>query len=402
MIEFENNADNKKILVIGIGGAAHSIIEKINTYGLKDIKTFFIDSDSDAVSNSTATEKICVPSRLVKGLGSDTISVTGNPELAGIVKSFVESLPKAEIVFTVAGLGGSAGTVITPLLLQILKEKLYWVWSLNTVPFFFEGKSKIINSLKQIRSIQNYANSVLIIPHDKIFKMGDKDLSMKEAFIPAGNICVDLITNVCALTCDDGEGQKISIKFSDIKDRFSNKKSSGFGIGGGSGDSRVNIAMEKAILSPLLGKETLLSAEKIIVNISGNDDLRLEEINKGIEILHTYIPKDKNVVFGVTIDNKLQDTLKAAIILLGTDTGSPADDWAMSLPSETGIRNGIRSQNSDGNKGSKINKQGSKAQQTMIDFKKISKTQKGCFETSDATMFGGEDLDIPTFLRKKR
>jgi len=402
MIEFENKTENNKILVIGVGGAAQTILEKINTYELKDLKTLFIDSDPDAVSNSTASEKVCVPSRLVKGLESDTISITGNPELAGILKSFVESLPKAEIVFTVAGLGGSAGTVITPLLLQLLKEKLYWVWSLNTVPFFFEGKSKIINSLKQIRSIQSCANSVLIIPHDKIFKMGDKDLSMKEAFIPAGNICVDLITNVCALTCDDKQGQKISIKFSDIKDRFSSKKSSGFGIGGGSGDSRVNIAMEKAVLSPLLGKENLLSAEKIIVNISGNDDLRLEEINKGIEILHTYIPKDKNVVFGVTIDNKLQDTLKTAIIVLGTDTSSPADDWAMSLPSETGIRSGIRSQNYDTNKGSKGNKHGAKAQQTMIDFKKVSKTQKGCFDTSDATIFGGEDLDIPTFLRKKR
>jgi cell division GTPase FtsZ len=160
--------------------------------------------------------------------------------------------------------------------------------------------------------------------------------------------------------------------------------------------------MERAVLGPLLGKETLLSAERIIVNISGNDDLRLEEINKGMEILYTYIPKDKNVVFGVTIDNKLKDMLKVAIIALGTDTSSPADDWAMSLPAESGIRGGIRSQGTDTNNKSKLGKQGQKPQQTMIDFKKMSRTQKGCFETSEATVFGGEDLDIPTFLRKKR
>lgn len=403
MISFsENDKQPKKILVLGIGGTGHSIIEKINTYNLTGIGTYFIDVDTDAVSSSSAIEKFCIPDKLVKEFHVESNTALVNQELTKVLKPVIDTLPKAEIVFVISGLGGVIGTAITPVVLQMLKEKLFWVWSLNTIPFFFEGKSKIVNSLRQLKPIQQYANAVLVIPHDKIFKMVDKEISMREAFSPAGNLCVDLITDIYKLTSNSGINKRINIKFSDIKDKLSNKRSTAFGAGEGVGESRITTAIEKAFNSSLLGKDTLLSAERIIVNVSGNENLKLDEVNRGMEFLHTLISKEKNVVFGVTIDNKLQDSIKIDIIAIGIDTGS-ADSWGLSLSGDSGARDNTIAQGAElVGRFSRLNRPGQltqKPKQTTMDFKKMV---KGCFEKSEATIFGGEDLDVPTFLRKKK
>lgn len=405
MIKFtEDTAEAKKIVVIGIGGTGCSVVEKINTYNLNGIKTFYIDLDTEAVNNSTITDKIFVPNKLAREFNTENISTSANQELAKALKPFIDSLPKAEIVFTVCGLGGIMGTVIAPIVLQMLKEKSFWVWSVNTIPFFFEGKTKILNSLRQLKPIQQYSSAIFAIPHDKVFKMVDKELSMKEAFTPAGSICVDLIIDVYKLTSGNGVNKRINIKFSDIKDKLSNKRSTSFGIGEGVGQDRMITAFGKAINSSLLGREILSSAERVIVNISGSEGLKLDEVNKGMEFLYTQIPKEKNIIFGVTIDNKLQDSVKADIIVIGIDTGS-ADNWGLSLSNDTNIKESAIPQGAElAGRFSKLGRQSQpqttqKHKQTMIDFKKMA---KGCFEKSEATLFGGEDLDVPTFLRRKK
>lgn len=357
MIKYsEDNENIPQILAIGVGGTGASVIDKINS---DSIRTFLIDSEDANVKE---------------------------------LKPFVESLPKAEIVFVISGLGGSTGTAVAPDLVELLKEKTYWVWSLCTIPFFFEGKQKIINSLKTLKLIQQYANTILVIPHDKIFKMVDKNLSMKEVFTPANNLCAELVLAIRRLTSPDGKDKWINIKFSDIKNRIVNKKTTSFGFGEGRG---IQTAIEQAISGPLLDKEVINSADGIILSVSGSKNITLDEVNKGIESLRAVISKDIDIIFGVTIDPPLRDRVKVGIITTGLDMASNIDSWDLSsagVTRETGLAR----------KSSVLIRtpgQGQKPTQTMIDFKKM---QKGCFEKSEATVFGGIDLDVPTFMRKKR
>lgn len=351
MIKFSEDSDNTpQILAIGIGGAGACVIDKINGCNVNGIDTFLIDTD-------------------IKEL-----------------KPFVDSLPKAEIVFTITGLGGNTGTIITPHLVHLLRERSYWVWSLCSIPFFFEGKQKILNSLKTLKAIQQSANTVLVIPHDKIFKMIDKNLSMKEAFTPANNLCAGLVLDIGRLTCLNGKGKWISIKFSDIKGRIIGKKTTLFGVGEG---KEVQIAIEQAISGPLLNKEVLNSADGLILSVSGNKAITLDEVNKGVEFIRTLITKDIDIIFGVAIDPALRDRVKVGIITTGLDIGSNIDNWDLSsasVPKKSLILTRPLGQSQ-------------KPMQTMIDFKRL---QKGCFEKSEATVFGGVDLDVPTFMRKKR
>lgn len=403
MITFsENSAGQAKILVFGVGRTGHSVIEKINEKNPDRIKTFFLDSDTELINSSTASQKICIPNRLIKDTVPETTPLAENQELAGMLKPLIDGLEKNEMVFTICGLGGGMGNAAAPVLMQMLKEKSHWLWSLNTIPFFFEGKAKLLNALMQMKVIQHYSNAVFAIPHDKIFKMVDKGLSMREAFTPAGNLCVDLILDVCGLTSNSGINKRIEIKFLDFKDKLYNKKSTSFGAGEAAGEQRITQAIEKAVNSPLLGKEILLSAERIILNISGNEGLKLDEINEGMNFLYTLIPKEKNIIFGVTIDNKLREAIKVDAIAIGIDTGS-RNNWGIGFSGETDTKDITNIQSGEPvPRTSRLGRPlqfSQKPKQTMMDFRKSS---KGCFDKSEATIFGGEDLDIPTFMRRKK
>lgn len=383
MIKFsEDYKSSSQLLAIGIGGAGDSVIDKIGN----SLDTYLIDTDTVTLDNSTAKEKLCLSAKSVR----DLTGGTAGSELKNTLKSFVDSLPKAEMVFTISGLGADTGTVVTPYLVEFLREKAYWVWSLCTIPFFFEGKSKILNSLKRLKTIQQTANTVLVIPHDKIFKMADKTLSMKEAFTPANSLCAELITAISRLTCGERRDGWINIKFSDIKNRIVNKETTSFGIGEGTGEDRIRQAIEQAVSGPLLDKEVLNSSKGVILSFSGSKTLRIEEVNNGIGFLRTLAGKDIDIIFGVVKDTASKERVKAGIITTGLEMGSNMESWDLSPAGATKeVRRPIV----------RTPQQAQKPKQTMIDFKR---TQKGRFERSEATVFGGVDLDVPTFLRKKK
>lgn len=398
MTKFPENIDNiAKILTIGIGGAGASVVEKINKSNINSINTILIDTDENTIDNSSAGKKFCIPASLVKELSNKPADLLVSKELSKELKPLLDLVSKTEVIFTISGLGGNTGTVVTPFLVHILKENLLWIWSLATLPFFFEGKHKIVNSLKRLKLIQQSANAVLVIPHDKIFRIVDKNLSMKEVFTPANNLCAELINNITKLTNLEEQGGLGSISISDIKNKMLNKRSTLYGIGVGSGESRIQAAIDQAFSSPLLGKDLLNRIDGLIINISGDDTVTLEEINKGIEYLRTLIDKDIDISFGLLLDPKLNGQLKVGLITCGTDTYIHADNWDLSLVSPGGQKDSSLDKKIPFQ--SRLSQQSQKPLQTMIDFKKLS---KGRFDKSEATVYGGIDLDIPTFLRKRK
>lgn len=405
MINFADEiGGNSKILAIGIGGAALDVVNTIADWKLKGIDTAFIDTDTDTIKSSSSPEKFHLSQRLFKKLedlteGSGLASQSVAKELC----SFVNPLQQYEATFTVTGLGGATGTVITPYLIQILKEKSQWVWSLLTLPFFFEGKPKIINSLKGFKRINALADAVLVIPHDKIFKMVDKNISMYEAFMPANRIYTKLIGSVYRLTAPSGW---VSIGLSDIKDELANKKATAFGVGEAGGARMIHKAIESAAGDSLLGKELLSGTRSLMVSILGGEDLKLKDVENGIDFLRTFIPKEGNISFGVATEKSWNGKVQVGIIALGLDSSAQdvSSSWDLSLAArkeETVLKESapIKTRFQPISRPLGRLRTVSKPRQTTIDFKP---SFKGRFDKSRPTMHEGEDLDIPTFLRRKK
>lgn len=364
MIRFINDPNNdSQILVVGVGGGAKGTIDSVAGLKLRGIETAFIDT------------------KIIKELDQ-----------------FVNSLPKAQVTFTVTGLGGSTGTVITPYLIDLMKKKSFWIWSLLTLPFFFEGKQKIINSLKGLKSIQKLVNALLVIPHDKVFKMVDKNVEMYKAFLSANEVCVKLISSMYRLTMSSN---RIKIDISDIKKRLADRKSTAFGTGIASGNNRVPKAMEDAVRDSLLGNEVLSKTRNLVVSITGGEDLKLKEIETGVEFLKTLVPQEMNVNFGVAIEKSWKEKVEINIIALGLDDAvhDISNGLGITLVNRDDVQGKEKINRQITSRITRTTKLVSKPKQTIIDFKP---SFKGRFDKSQPTLHHGEDLDVPTFLRRKK
>jgi cell division protein FtsZ len=117
------------------------------------------------------------------------------------------------------------------------------------------------------------------------------------------------------------------------------------GIGFSTGDDRAREAAERALRSPLIDTE-IMGARGIILSIAGGDDLTLLEVNEAAEVIRGAATDDTNIIFGATIDERLNGQLWVTVIATGigkpgsrgvsAGQGSPrssSDDTALEPPS---------------------------------------------------------------------
>ena len=88
------------------------------------------------------------------------------------------------------------------------------------------------------------------------------------------------------------------------------------GIGSGKGKNKTIDAIRKAVYSPLL-ETTIQGAAAIIINIRGGDDLTLDEVTTGVDLVKQVIDPDANVLFGVGFDETLKDEVQVTLIATG-------------------------------------------------------------------------------------
>lgn len=409
MIRFVDQQESSaKILVIGIGSAAGMVIDRVARLERDNLETAIIDSDREVLKGTHCHEKLHVSRDSLVG-GQLALAEAGSrsQKLVEEIGQFVGSLPRADIVFAVSGLGGLTGTAIGAYTLRELKKNKQWVWALLTIPFFFEGKQKIINSLQTVKQLQNFSDALMIIPHDKIFNMVDKNISMREAFIPANKICTGLISSIHFLI---DSRNWISINSADIKGAIIDQKITVYGTGQGKGGERVIQAAQQALASPLLSREIMNSCRKLLVSIQGGEDLTVNEIDACITFLSQHLSRQVNISFGAASVKGMENKAAVGLIALGLDSafqGDPSRNWDLSLPAKEEQKPQLRPQakpqvpvqvQPQTKMASKLKSRG-KPRQTMLDFNNAA---KGRFERSSPTIHHGEDLDIPAFLRRKK
>jgi len=382
------------------------VVDRVSRLELSNLETALIDTDPEIIAAANAPEKLHISrDLLVGGQMPNAESNSRGQRLVEETNRFVGSLPKADMVFVVSGLGGLTGTTLGAYVLRELKRKQQWVWALLTIPFFFEGKQKIVNSLRTAKQLQNFSDALMVIPHDKIFTMSDKNISMREAFIPANKLCTGLISAVHTLT---DSRSWVSINSADIKAAIIEQKISAFGAGQGQGAEKVIQAAQQALASPLLGREVINNCRRLLVIIQGGEDLAVNEIDACIAFLSQHVSRQVNINFGSASRKGQEGKAKVGLIALGLDNvfqGDLSRSWDLSVPVQEEKKNQpkpvIKQQPEVQLKSkltSKLRSRG-KPRQTMLDFNTAA---KGRFERSSPTFHHGEDLDIPAFLRRKK
>jgi cell division protein FtsZ len=238
------------------------------------------------------------------------------------------------MVFVTAGEGGGTGTGGAPVVASIARKLGALTIGVVTRPFAFEGKRRAVQAESGIEELRNECDTLIVIPNDRLLQLGDRNVSVMDAFRTADQVLLSGVQGITDLITTPG---LINLDFADVKSVMSGAGSALMGIGSARGDNRALLAAEQAIASPLL-EASMEGAHGVLLSISGGSDLGLFEINEAASLVSDAAHADANIIFGAVIDDALGDEVRVTVIAAGFDSGRPStrkDAGASAVPGGT-------------------------------------------------------------------
>ena len=303
-----------KIKVIGVGGGGNNAVNRMIEANISGVEFIAVNTELQVLNQSNAPTKIQIGEKLTRGLGAGAKPIVGEQAAEESREDLSKALSGADMVFVTGGMGGGTGTGAAPVAALCARELGALTIAVVTKPFSFEGKVRMKNALEGIEKLKGNVDAILVVSNDKLLQIFDKKTPLRDAFKTADEVLRQGIQGISDLITVPGV---INLDFADVRTIMSDQGEALMGIGMGTGDNRASDAATMAINSPLL-ERSIDGAKGIIINITGNEDLGLFEINEASQIITEAADPDANIIWGTSVDSTLDnDTVKITVIATG-------------------------------------------------------------------------------------
>ena len=437
----ESPSETRKIKVIGVGGAGSNILDRAMLDGIDRVELTTANTDVQSLTGSVTNQKIQLGRNLTRGLGSG-----GDPELglAAAEESSDEvqaAIAGCDIIFVCAGLGGGTGSGAAPYIAKLAKEAGALVLVLVTMPFTFEGRRRCSQAAASLQVIREYADAVICFENDRMAEVTLPRMGIHEAFAAADLTISQSIKAIANLLLQPG---LIRLGFDDICAVIRDGDARAlFGFGEADGENRAHDALVKALRNPLMHRgEMLANAVNVIVQIRGAANVTLGEIGNVMEELNRHISDRTQLMMGIAIDSSMGSRLSVSIISsLGGNSERPvktaypalqepervepapttnavpepvvnlqlANEEPVNGQTPLRLKEPLNLEATEESAPTKEIVPATKpapknapkkieAKQEVLQFDAVS---RGRFEKSEPTIVDGQDLDVPTFLRRR-
>ena len=312
-----NTSGIANIKLIGVGGGGNNAVNRMIYAGIKSATFIAANTDMQALNMSAAPIKIQLGATLTKGLGAGSDPEVGQRAAEESKEEIRQYLEDTDLLFITAGMGGGTGTGAAPVIAAMAKEMGILTVAVVTKPFEqFEGKKRMENALKGIERLKENVDTLLIIPNEKISLFVPKGTPFVRAFQIADDVLRQGIQGISDMITTPS---LINLDFADIKAVMKNKGNAHIGIGKGKGDNRTLDAVRQAVQSPLL-ETNIQGATGIVVYVVGGPGLSIDEVNESVGLVREVVDDKANIIFGMGIDETLNDEVMITIIATGFET----------------------------------------------------------------------------------
>ncbi|HNQ35185.1 MAG TPA: cell division protein FtsZ [bacterium] len=312
----EQNMGAVKIKVVGVGGAGGNVVSRM-VERLSGVDLAAINTDSQALAVNAAPIKLQIGRRLTEGLGTGA-----NPEMGKFAANedraqIGELMKGADLVFLTLGLGGGTGTGAGPVVAKIAKDNGAVVVGFVTQPFGFEGGIRRDVADRGLGELKKQLDTLVVVSNEKILEIVPKNTSLEDAFARVDDI---LYQGVAALTDLITQPGLINVDFADLRSIILEGGEGILGTGSATGENRAEEAARLAISNPFLKREELVSARKILVNVSGPKELGIFEMRRAVEVIDEALSPYQGERFcGAVIDPALNEEMKVTVIATGLE-----------------------------------------------------------------------------------
>lgn len=300
------------IKVFGIGGGGNNAVNRMVKEGVQGVEFFVANTDMQVLNTSPVKNQIVLGLSTTKGQGAGADPEVGRKAAMEAENEIREAIKGADMVFLTAGLGGGTGTGAAPLFAKIAKEEGALTVGIVTMPFSFEGGTRVRQAQAGLEELKNNVDSLIIVSNNNLLEViGRKPLT--EAFEAADNVLrqgVQTVTDLIAAPA------MINLDFADVKTVMSDQGKALIGVGMADGEDKAKVAAEKAIESKLLEAQ-ITGAKKAIINITGGETISLYDADDAVAYIKEAAGGDIDTIFGVAINPALGDQIIVTIIATG-------------------------------------------------------------------------------------
>jgi cell division protein FtsZ len=412
------------IKVIGVGGAGSNAVDRLKMENLDRLQMAVINTDHQALSNSPVQDKIFIGSTVTRGLGAGGDPDLGHDAAEADREKITAVVKGCDVVFLVAGMGGGTGSGAAPTVAEIAAESGALVIAFVTLPFTFEGGRRAKQAEEGLAALRKVCDAVIPLPNDILLQQAVDGETALDSFARADEWIGRGVKSIWSMLFLTG---LINLDFATLRQAFHTRGGKTlFGLGAGTGENAVVQAIEAVKSCPLRATpEFARKADRLLVNIVGGTDLTLPKVNEIMTAVTEEFGRDAHVIMGAVIDEDMQGKLE--IVVLGTSdiggrsgvrrTTSVARAPRVSSPAAPQPTNELALETAETTvdtaapvtttvapvpvgevvKGPAAVPPAPIAQ-SVFTFSEVE--SRGHFDKTDRNLFEGQDLDVPTYLRK--
>ena len=305
-----------KITVVGVGGAGGNAVNNMIKSELKGVEFVVANADAQALMQSLCEKRIQLGLEITRGLGAGARPDVGRAAAEEAIEDIVSHIKNSNMVFITAGMGGGTGTGAAPVVARLAKEMGILTIGVVTKPFHFEGTNRMRFAEKGIEELQQYVDTLIVIPNQNLFRVANEKTTFADAFRMADNVLRAGVQGVTDLMVMPG---LINLDFADIKTVMSEMGKAMMGTGEAEGDRRAIEAAEAAISNPLLDDVSMKGAMGILINITGGYDMTLYEVDEAANRIREEVDPEARIIFGSTFDEKMNGHMRVSVVATGID-----------------------------------------------------------------------------------
>lgn len=411
------------IKLVGIGGGGSNAVDRLKMENLDRLQLAVINTDFKALSSSPVQDKILIGTSVTRGLSAGGDPVLGYQAADADRDKITDLVRGNDLVFLLAGLGGGTGSGATPVVAEIARESGALVIAFVTLPFSFEGGRRRKQAEEALDELRKQCHAVIPLSNDLLLQEGTEQTSVLDSFARADVWMGRGVKSIWAMLSQTG---LINVDFQALRTAFQTRGGKTlFGLGTGEGENAAQVAFEDLKNCPLLATpEFARKADRLMVNITGGADLSLTKVNELMTAVTEEFGREAHVIMGAVIDEALQGRVEVCVIG-ATDIGGRTFTRAKpNTPAKRPDRGPAESENSDAapaaakatapaerERPSRASGSSAKAvaahdpnkpQQEEFGFGGNAEpaANRGSFDKSDRNLFEGQDLDVPTYLRR--
>lgn len=414
--------DGLRIKIIGVGGAGTNTVDRLQLHESGKAQLAAINTDAQALAASPIPEKVMIGRSVTRGLSTGGSVELGKKAAETDSAAILNLVSGMDLVFILVGLGGGTGSGAAPIVARAARDQGALVVAFATQPFSLEGGGRLEVAEEALGELRRHSDAVIPLPNDLLLQQAAEDATVLDAFEQADAWIGCGVRSICSMLFETG---LINVDFATLRKAFCAEGGKTlFGLGRAEGDDFVEKALEDLAMCPLLHTpEYARKADRLLVNIIGGTDLGIAHVNKIMAAVTERFGSKADTVLGAVIDDSLRRAVEICVIGT-TDVGGRGS--YVRKPSKTLVNKPKppapkpfpeieerEPELSISDKGSRSKSSSPRVHQSKLrrskedmlidqeEFLFVSEQeQRGYFDKTDRNLFEGEDLDVPTYLRR--